>query len=139
MPGSLKGQDAVTSEMWVRLPSWHLQYTTPVRTHIMELPIDISPEPGPLRFRWKQLIDTAIGPRSQVCEGPLNVSAEPALAALIRIAKEQAAEIDDLRKQVQAHCDRIASQSDQLSKCAEVQNDSVAGRPNIKLSVRKSK
>ncbi len=98
-----------------------------------ELPIDVIPGKGPVRFRWTWATDTVVGPRTTVCEGSLASSAEGPVADLIGMAKRQAAEIKELRQQIQGHCDRIAAQSELLSKRAEaeppVDQAAMAGTP----------
>lgn len=85
----------------------------------MNLPIDVVKHSRPMRFRWTQTIDTLLGRKTVNCEGSLQQSVEQAIADLISLAKQQAKEIAQLKDINQGFADRIAKQSDQLSKNAE--------------------
>lgn len=65
---------------------------------MIELPIDVVPGRGPPRFRWRQMVSSPVGTKWVNHEGPLPPSVEEAVAALVRLAKQQAAEIEELRK-----------------------------------------
>lgn len=96
----------------------------------MQLPIDLIPGSHPPKFRWSRAV-----PQIIPCEGNLPATCEKAVAELITLAKGLAevvaaqvtaleqlrVENEELRKQNQGHCERIASQSDQLGKLAERQ------------------
>ena len=100
----------------------------------MELPIDVIPGPGPLRFRWEWTVDTVVGPRTQVCEGSLASPIEPAVVALIGIARAQAVEVERLKEQLIAAADRIAAQSELLSKRAETPTEITITNPSTAVS-----
>ena len=86
----------------------------------MNLPIDVIPLNNPPRFKWTQVVDTPIGPKIVEHEGMLSPSVEDAVVLLIGIAKRQAQEIKGLQRMNELHCERIAAQSDLLSKKAEI-------------------
>lgn len=89
----------------------------------MDLPIDVVPNVTGLRsrikFRWKQKVDSVVGTRLQDCEGSLPVVVEDKVAELIALVKMQEQEIIGLRRQVEGHIERIAAQSELLTKKAE--------------------
>lgn len=84
------------------------------------LPIEVIPGTDPPIFRWRQLISTPVG--KQVVEHieSLPATVEVAVQRLVAVAKQLMMENMALRGQVQGHCDRIAAQSELLSKKAEV-------------------
>lgn len=84
----------------------------------MKLPIEVA-SINPTRFRWRQLVESVNGPRVVNYKGSVQASMEQALLDLVSICKQQQKEIKALRKQVKGHCDRIAAQSELLSKKAE--------------------
>lgn len=87
----------------------------------MKLPIDIVPNSNPPLFKWQQTFDPTGVRRVVDCDGTLPVSVETAVKELILLAKQQQQEIIGLRKQIELHADRIAAQSQLLSKSAETQ------------------
>ena len=84
----------------------------------MNLPIDIIQE-KPRRFRWKQTTDAYGGKRVVDYEGTLPPSVDEKVAELIALAKQQAADIETLKRINQEFADRIAAQSELLTKHAE--------------------
>jgi hypothetical protein len=94
----------------------------------MNLPIDIVPNTSPPHFRWRQIVSTPVGDRMIEHSGPLPPSMEDAVAALIGLAKRLEMENTDLKKQIQGHCDRIAAQSELLSKRAEQKEKLLSSR-----------
>lgn len=79
----------------------------------MDLPIDVVPNTNPPRFRWRQLVSSPIGMHNAQHEGVLQPSVEQAVLSLIILARQQAAEIENLQ--------RInAAQSEVITKKAEV-------------------
>lgn len=60
-----------------------------------------------------------IGKKTVDCDGALPPQVEDAVADIIALVKEQEREIEALMKQVEGHCERIAQQSELLSKRAE--------------------
>lgn len=103
----------------------------------MNLPIDVIPNSNPPRFRWTQLMDTAVGRRLVDLEGTLPPNVEGAVVALIRMARTQAEEIEQLRGQVKGHCERIAAQSELLSKRTEVPKEQITVAPSGVSSIKK--
>lgn len=61
----------------------------------MELPIDLTCD-SPPQFKWKQVIHTIGGVHTLEHSGRLPPPVENAVAALVRIAKEQAKKIEEL-------------------------------------------
>lgn len=98
-----------------------------------DLPIDVIPNSSPLRFRWRQTVHTVVGSHDVTLEGEMPASCEDAVASIIALAKQQARQlaerqhdIDNLKRVVldvqrinQGFADRIAAQSELLSKRAE--------------------
>ena len=99
----------------------------------MNLPIDITTT-NPLKFKWQQKMESLVGTRVQECEGALPSGVDVAVKMLIDQLKvsekdNQALhalllsaqdEVQQLRKQVEGHVDRIAAQSEIITKKAEV-------------------
>lgn len=85
----------------------------------MRLPINIIPNTNPPIFRWKQVVSTISGSQVIHHEGALPVAVEVAIARLIGIAKQLMFDNAALQGQIQGMADRIASQSELLSKKAE--------------------
>lgn len=85
----------------------------------MKLPIDVIANTNPPRFVWRQLTPTMDGLRVVECDGTLPPSVEGAVVALVALVKQQAQEIAGLQKQIEGHAERIAAQSELLSKKAE--------------------
>ena len=85
----------------------------------MKLPIDVLPHTSPPVFRWIQSVESPVGTREIEYEGLLLASAEQAVVDLITLAKQQAHEIEELKKLLGASYDRVAKQSDALSKKSE--------------------
>lgn len=84
------------------------------------LPIDlIDPNRRPPRFRWQQTVSTLTGDRTITQEGTLPLNVEMAVAQLVILAHQQAKEIEELKKMVNVMAERVAAQSDLLSKKAE--------------------
>lgn len=88
----------------------------------VKLPIDVIPGSNPPRFRWRQTIDTPDGRRSVDHEAGLPPTVEVAVVRLIGIAKQLMMEVAALQGQVQGHCDRVAAQSEVITKQAEKQS-----------------
>lgn len=63
----------------------------------MNLPIDLVPASRPPVFRWRQLVNSPIGPRSVEHEGQLQASVEDAIISLIGIAKQLSKECAELK------------------------------------------
>lgn len=84
-----------------------------------QLPIERITKPGPPYFRWSQVVDTPDGKRIIRHEGYAPVAMEQALLSLISRAQQLQAECDTLRKQVEGHVERIAAQSELLTRQAE--------------------
>lgn len=76
--------------------------------HYHQLPIDVIPGTSPPKFRWRQKVSTFDGVRWIECDGPLPASVEDAIVVLIGLVKQQAQEIEGLKRH-----------NDQLSKKAE--------------------
>lgn len=99
----------------------------------MKLPIEIVPNSKPQKFRWKQTIKAPGGNRIINHEGVLPVSVEQTIVQLIESCKLQISanrvlkceveklklEIEQLKKQVKGHVDRIAVQSEIITKKIE--------------------
>lgn len=85
----------------------------------MILPIEQIPNVIPPRFRWKQVVSTPIGTRTIEHEAELPPSLEGAVIQLIGLLRLQDHEIGQLKKTNQEFADRIAGQSELLSKHAE--------------------
>lgn len=85
----------------------------------MKLPIEYIPGTDPPRFRWKQRITSPVGTQVIDYEGLLVPSAEQALKHLCVLADWQAREINKLKKQLDEAYERVATQSEILSKKAE--------------------
>lgn len=85
----------------------------------MDLPIDVIPGTNPPKFRWRQNISTPIGPRVTVQEGTLPASVEQSVLALIVLVRQQNEEIKNLQRLNSGHVDRIAAQSEVITKKAE--------------------
>ena len=66
----------------------------------MNLPIDVIPNTNPPRFRWRQRVTLPV-PHTTVCEGQLPHAVEEAVLTLIILAKQQAREIETLKKRVE--------------------------------------
>ncbi len=81
----------------------------------MKLPIELVANTNPPKFRWWQTVN---GSRIRH-EGSVSPNMEVALMQLIIGCMKQAEEIVKLRKQIEGHIDRIAAQSELLSKQAE--------------------
>lgn len=84
----------------------------------MKLPIDVVGN-RPLKFKWKHTVSTLNGTVTQECEGSLPLTIDIAVAEVIALAKQQQQEIIGLRKQIEGYAERIAAQSELLSKKAE--------------------
>ena len=67
-----------------------------MRKKKMNLPIDVIPNTVPPRFKWRQIIDTPVGKRTQEHEGVLPPSMEQAVLALVNIAKQLSKEVESL-------------------------------------------
>lgn len=65
----------------------------------MKLPIEIISE-DPLKFRWEQELNLPSGIELVPQEGHLPTNVEEAVAALIRLCKSQASEIDRLKRRI---------------------------------------
>lgn len=96
----------------------------------MDLPIDIIPGTDPPRFEWRQIIDTPNSREVLPMEGMMPPSVEQPLVELIKLTKSLMRERAMLQGQVQGLCDRVAKQSDQLSKNAE-KADATAQPPPV--------
>ncbi len=98
---------------------------------ITGLPIDVVPGTNPPRFRWRTTVSTmdSAGHRVQDCEGALPSSVEVAVAKLVEVAKEALKDNAMLRGQVTVMTERIAAQSDILSRRAE--RESTAPVPTL--------
>lgn len=64
----------------------------------MNMPIDVVPGSNPPIFRWRQTVETVSGRTTVNHEGTLAAPVESAIVALIKLAKQLAAENDELRK-----------------------------------------
>jgi hypothetical protein len=82
-------------------------------------PIDLIPNTKPQRFKWRQVASTPIGPHEISHEGTFPPSMEAALVALINCCKQLLTENAELRALNAGHCDRIAGQSELLTRSAE--------------------
>ncbi len=85
----------------------------------MNLPITVVPGSNPPQFRWRQIVSTPVGNQVIDHESNMPPTIEGALVALISIAKQLMYDNAALQGEIKGHCDRIANQSDQLSKNAE--------------------
>lgn len=83
------------------------------------LPIKVVRGTIPPKFRWWQLVNTPTGVTKVMHESTVLPSMEGALLSLIQLCEHQEAEIKALRHQVSGMVDRIAAQSELLSKQAE--------------------
>ena len=101
----------------------------------MKLPIDTVPNTSPTRFRWRQTVESPVGRRTVECEGGLPTSVEEAVKQLIGIAKQQDGDIARLLIINQGFADRIAAQSEILSKNAEKKTEA----PQQVSSIKKGK
>ncbi len=86
---------------------------------MISLPIDVVPGTDPPRFRWTQRVSTPLGPRELPCEGCLPPGAEQAVAALVAMVNRQQREVEHLRLVNEGLAERVAAQSELLSKRAE--------------------
>lgn len=89
----------------------------------MTLPIELIPNSNPPKFRWQQIVDTPAGLRTVSHIGVVPLSIENSLIRLVKLTMQQAQEIIGLRRQVEGMADRIAAQSELLSKQAEAKPD----------------
>lgn len=64
----------------------------------MNLPIDVIPNTRPLKFKWRQVITSAVGNKTVEYEGEMPASVERAIESLIMIAKQLALENEELKK-----------------------------------------
>lgn len=87
----------------------------------IKLPIDVVAGTDPPIFKWQQVVDTLTGRQVVDHEEALPATVEVAVARLISITKQVLMDNAGLQGQVKGHCDRIAAQSDLLSKRAEAQ------------------
>lgn len=87
----------------------------------MELPIDVIPNTVPPKFRWKSVVDTPNGKQVVSQEGVLPAAVERSVERLIGIVKQVLMDNATLQGQVKGLADRVAAQSDLLSKKAESQ------------------
>ena len=87
---------------------------------LQTLPIDVVPNTDPVVFRWKRMVDSLAGEQMVTMEGALPSMVEGAVVDLIALAKRQEQELVGLRKQIEGHADRIAAQSELLTKKAGV-------------------
>lgn len=92
----------------------------------MNLPIELVPNTSPPLFRWTQIAQSIIGPRTVECQGSLPPGVEDAVIKLISIAKTYREEIDSLKMEIKelkcnlkASMDRIGAQSDIITKMTE--------------------
>ena len=69
----------------------------------MTPPIEIISGTVPPRFKWKQVVDTPVGPRTMEHEGGLPPALEGAIVAIINMVKQLTAENAELRKQIDSH------------------------------------
>lgn len=84
------------------------------------LPVDVIPLTRPVKFRWRQTVSGMDGiARTIEHEGSVLLTIEEPLVELINLVKQQQQEILGLRKQVEGMADRIAQQSELLSRAAE--------------------
>ena len=86
---------------------------------VSSLSIDIVPNTNPPRFLWQQKVSTPIGDCVVKHEGMLLPTIEGAIAELIAIVKRQAREIKELKRINEGLTDRVAAQSELLTKRAE--------------------
>ena len=94
----------------------------------IKLPIDVVPGTNPPVFHWTQLVDTFNGKQVMEYREALPPNVEVAVQRLVSVAKQLLMENAALRGQVQGHCDRIAAQSELLSKKAEAQSSNSSSR-----------
>lgn len=66
--------------------------------HLTRLPIDIVTTHPQLRFVWRAKVPEHMSGRVVECSGSLPPGVDMAVAALIDLAKRQAAELTDLRE-----------------------------------------
>lgn len=92
------------------------------------LPIELIPNSQPPRFRWRVRVDVN-GPRSMEMEGPLPSGVDAAVIELLAVVKQLQVENADLRKKLEGFAERIAGQSEILSKHAEAKAVVEASKP----------
>lgn len=102
----------------------------------MKLPIELVKGSNPPRFVWRQEVSTPVGHSVVIHSETVQPILEGALVELVNIAKEQEKEIVKLRNQIKGHVDRIAAQSDLLTRKAEVQ---LAPQPTPQQPIKKGK
>ena len=92
-----------------------------VKSEPISLPIDVVSGEGswPVQFRWKQAVHTVVGTKEVECTGSLAPSVEQAVVKLINLAKQQDVEIRKLKDIISSLTDRVAAQSESLTKKAE--------------------
>lgn len=76
----------------------------------MNLPIDMIPGTTPRRFKWRQTVTTPAGPKVVDFDGTLPTTVEESVMLLIGIAKQQAKEIETLKKRYEGLCEVMAEQ-----------------------------
>ena len=86
----------------------------------MNLPIDVVPGTSPPRFRWRQEDSTPVGDKVVEHEGSLPPAIEAAVARLVEVARQLLADKAGLQKTVNELADRVAAQSDILTRRAEL-------------------
>ena len=86
---------------------------------IMNLPIDVIHGSNPPRFKWRQTIDTPAGSRTIDHDGCLPPTVENAVVLLLDLTKQVMRENAMLQGTVKAMSERVAAQSDILSRKAE--------------------
>ena len=85
-----------------------------------KLPIDLVPDTNPPRFRWRQMVDTLAGYRVIEQEGMLPPSIDRSVEELVKMAKQLLADNILLRGQLSGMAERVAAQSELLSRKAEL-------------------
>lgn len=71
----------------------------------MNLPIDVVPGSRPLKFKWRNTMDSLVGMRSVDYEGALPANVEVAIKELVDITKRLITDNENLKKQVAAQAD----------------------------------
>ena len=81
-----------------------------------QLPISVVPGSNPPKFQWRQVVSTGNGKQIIEHEGCLPPTVEGALVSLIGLSRQLMMDNAGLRGQVDGLSDRVAKQSEQLSR-----------------------
>lgn len=85
----------------------------------MNFPIEYIAGSSPPKFRWRQVLGTAVGARTVTHEGMLPTSVESAVKTLLDIARQLYLENAELRLRVAGLAERVGAQSEIITKHAD--------------------